>query len=104
VSDQVCSLCHRPVIWATTVYEKPIPLDPDPDPDGNQFVYRDGSGALRTRQRKKGQEPQPFERIHMPHVATCAARRKAPAPPANVTPITAARSLQRGYRYPRRTP
>ena len=96
MSSGVCSLCRRPVIWATTVYEKSIALDPDPDPDGNQFVYRDGTGALRTRQRKKGQEPQPFERIHMPHVASCPARRKPPPLPSNVTPITAARSLRRG--------
>lgn len=100
----MCSLCLLPVIWAVTVYEKSIPLDPDPHADGNQAVYRDGTGALRTRQLKKGQEAQPFERLHMPHVATCSARRKAPPRPANVTPITAARSLQRGYRYPRRTP
>jgi hypothetical protein len=104
VSAQTCGFCHRPLLWAITVYDKPIPLDPDPDPEGNQFVYRDVSGALRARQRKKGQEPQPFERIHMPHVATCTARRKPSPPPSNVTSITAARSLQRGYRYPRRTP
>jgi hypothetical protein len=100
VSPQTCDFCGQRLLWATTVYERPIPLDPDPDPDGNQFVYRDATGALRTRQRKKGQQPQAFERIHMPHVATCAASRK---PPANVTPIIAARSLRRGHRNPRRT-
>lgn len=95
MNAQTCNLCGRPLLWATTVYERPIPLDPTPDPDGNQFVYRDGTGALRTRQAKKGQEPQPFERVHQPHFATCP-KRRAPAPPSNVTPITAARSLRRG--------
>jgi len=90
VSPGVCSLCRRPVIWATTVYEKSIPLDPEPDPDGNQAVYRDVSGALRTRQLKKGQEAQPFEKLHMVHIASCPARRRPTSPvplPSNVIPI-----------------
>ena len=104
MNSQVCSQCYRPVIWATTVYERPIPLDPDPDPDGNQAVMRDGTGALRTRQLKKNQEPADFERLHMPHAATCAARRAPARLPSNVTPITSARSLRGGSTTPRRTP
>lgn len=96
MSAQECDFCGRPLLWATTVYERPIPLDPDPDPKGNQAIYRDGTGALRTRHLKKGQQPQPFEKLHMPHVATCPARKPPAARPANVTPINAARSLRRG--------
>jgi hypothetical protein len=106
-----CSACHRPVKWALTVNSKYLPLDPDPDPAGNQAVHYDHTSTLRTRQLGKDQQPYAYERLYMPHVATCTGpkppgppRPLAPVPvPSNVTPITSAPSLRRGI-PPRRTP
>ena len=98
---RTCSACHQPVKWALTVNNKWIPLDPGPNPDGNQAVHFDHTSTLRTRQLGKDQKPYAYERLHMPHVATCTGpqqpRPRAPVPvPSNVTPITAAPSLRRG--------
>jgi hypothetical protein len=105
MTSGLCSACRKPVLWALTVNNKRIPLDPRPDPDGNQAAYRDGTGGYRTRQLKDDQEPSGYERRYMPHFATCTRRDKpataAPAPtatvlPENVIPISRGRELRRG--------
>lgn len=95
-----CGTCGRPLLWARTVNNKPIPLDQAPDPEGNQAVYRDGTGGWRTRQLRQGEEPFGYERRYMPHAATCGSPEAVVVPirplPANVIPISAARSRRDG--------
>ena len=63
--------CGQRILWARTVNNRPIALNPVPDPEGNQAVYRDGTGTWLTRQLRDGEEPYGYERRLMPHVATC---------------------------------
>ena len=97
-----CRTCDARLLWALTVNGKFLPLDPRPDDAGNQAAYRDGTGGWRTRQLKAGEEPLRHEKRYMPHMATCGKPQAAAVPlrplPANVTPITAARSLRGGPR------
>lgn len=99
-----CRACLKPVIWARTEpRNRWFPLDPKPDPKGNQAAWQDSDGLWRTRQVTEGGEPPwGFETLYMPHVAACEKRKPEPAVPPrlppNVTPISAARSLQGGKR------
>jgi hypothetical protein len=104
VSPQVCRLCLKRVLLARTeAHGRAFLLDPEPDPAGNQAVFRPPAGPLQTRQLNKDEEPRPYETRYMPHIATCTGRKEqAPAPPQNVTPISAARSLRDGRNNPRK--
>jgi hypothetical protein len=99
-----CRKCLRPVLWARTERSRWIALDPKPDPKGNQAAWQDADGTWRTRQVGTASAPPPWdwERVYMPHVASCKPGEAAVTPlkplPANVTPITAARSLRDGGR------
>jgi hypothetical protein len=75
-----CGECHAPVIWALTPLGKRIPLNPRQDPDGNVAAYRDGTGRWCARVLKKDEQPQGYERLYMPHFATCPARRRSSRP------------------------
>lgn len=99
-----CGKCQRQVLWAKTERGKWIPLDPAPDPKGNQAAWQDSDGTWKTRQVGPASDPPwDWEKPFMPHAATCkpeAAVVPARPRPANVTPITAARSLRGGRRTP----
>ncbi|GAA2364819.1 hypothetical protein [Streptomyces carpaticus] len=73
-----CRSCAAPIIWAVTPRQQRMPLDALPDPSGNVAVHRDVAGRLRARV-VSGERPtlEGSERLHMPHFASCPARRKA---------------------------
>ena len=98
-----CRTCDARLLWALTVHGKLMPLDEHPDDAGNQAAYRDGTGGWRTRHLKTGEEPLRHEKRYMPHMATCGKPPQAAVMPlrplpANVVPITAARSRRDGPR------
>jgi len=74
-----CRRCGAPVLLAVTAAGRLQPLNPQPDPAGNVAVYRNAAGSWRARVPNKALPALPYERIHMPHHATC-------KPPATVTP------------------
>lgn len=91
-----CPSCGRPVLWASTERGGHRTLDPAVDDQGNQAVLRDGTGTLRARQLTKDlPTPAPFEKLMMPHVATCPkAPGRVPPPhelPDNVVPLDRSR-------------
>jgi hypothetical protein len=68
-----CPDCCEPVIRTLTAAGRWLAVDPAPHPDGNTAVYRTGTDTVRSR-RPTPEDPQlPWEDMHMPHVATCAA-------------------------------
>lgn len=71
-----CEKCKRPIGFALVSNREGrppsrMPLDPQPDPAGNVAVYRDGSGTLVGRVLGKDGRPLGYERLMMPHFATC---------------------------------
>lgn len=87
---RTCRECGKPVLFAIVSNRqgKPpsrMPLDPRPDPAGNVACYRDGTGAMVGRVLGKGEEKTGYERMWMPHFATCARRQKAAPQPEGVT-------------------
>ncbi|MFE0036799.1 hypothetical protein [Streptomyces sp. NPDC059015] len=69
-----CPDCRRPIRWTTTEAGKRLAVDPDPHPDGNTAIWRDGTGATRSRRPTAELPLCGWERLHKPHVATCPAR------------------------------
>ena len=69
----ICGGCREPLLWAVTIRGKFMPLNPQPDPDGNVAAYKDHLGDMRARTLGKDQPPMGYERVYMPHAATCAA-------------------------------
>jgi hypothetical protein len=81
--------CGKPLLWARTeVRQKWIPLDPKQDPAGNQAAWQDADGTWRTRQLARDEKAWDFERVFMPHVATCTGKHAA-SPAADAAPIPA---------------
>lgn len=85
-----CRECQQPILFAVVSNREGrapsrMPLDPRPDPAGNVACYRDGTGRLLGRVLGKGQERAGYERVYMPHFATCPARQKPAEPPPGVT-------------------
>lgn len=77
-----CGDCGGDVMWTITDAGRRLAVNPTPDPDGNTAAYRDGTGTWRSRRPTDELPPMPWERIYMPHVATCSARGPAdPGPP-----------------------
>lgn len=76
----ICADCHREVLWTVTESGKRLAVDPEPNPDGNAAVYRDGIGTTKSRRPTDEMPLMGWERLHVPHIATCRARRAAPAP------------------------
>jgi hypothetical protein len=97
-----CLRCQKTVLWAKTERGKWMALDPEPDPKGNQAAWKDSDGTWKTRQIGKDNPPWGFEKVHMPHVATCKPEAAVvpikPTLPKNVIPIGAARSRRDGPR------
>lgn len=73
-----CERCGKPIIfgWNPDTKNK-IPLNPKPDPAGNTACYQDGHGTLRARRPTAENRIDPFERLYMPHQATCTGRTPA---------------------------
>jgi hypothetical protein len=74
-----CRECQQPILFAVVSNKqgKPpsrMPLNHKPDPAGNVACYRDGTGTMVGRVLGKGQERVGYERVYMPHFATCAKR------------------------------
>lgn len=69
-----CPDCRAPVLWTITEAGRRLAVDPTPTEDGNTAAYRDGVGTLRSRRPSEELPLLPYERLYMPHVATCAAR------------------------------
>jgi hypothetical protein len=94
-----CRRCQKPVLPARTERGKWIALDPKPDPKGNQAAWQDSDGTWKTRQLSPGSDPPwNWERVHMPHVATCKPEAVVPLKPAlppNVTPVPHLRGADR---------
>jgi hypothetical protein len=90
-----CRDCRRPVLWTTTEAGKRLAVDPEPDPTGNAAVWRDGTGAWRSRRPTAELPLNGWERLHLPHVATCPARAQQLALPAGVTSLAAHRRKRR---------
>ncbi|MBK3597066.1 MULTISPECIES: hypothetical protein [Streptomyces] len=83
-----CHRCHRPIRWTRTEAGRLLAVDPDPDPAGNAAVWRDGTGALRSRRPTAELPLTGWERLHLPHVATCPARHEQQMLPAGVTRLS----------------
>ncbi|WP_228976722.1 hypothetical protein [Streptomyces sp. DH12] len=93
----VCSDCGHEVLWTVTAAGKRLAVDPTPDPSGNTAVVRDGLGAYRSRRPTDELPPMGYERLHVPHIATCQGRRPTPAElPPGVTDLAAYRLKARG--------
>ncbi|MCX5285972.1 hypothetical protein [Streptomyces sp. NBC_00198] len=74
-----CPDCSEAVLWtrtqpgATTAGGKQMPVSRRPDPAGNTAVRRDGTTAWISRRVTDAQPLMGYERLHMPHQATCRA-------------------------------
>lgn len=75
-----CRACGRDVLVAVTMAGRLQPLDPQPDDTGNVAVYRDATGTWRARVPSEILPAHPWEKIHMPHHATCAPPAKPDTP------------------------
>ncbi|MFC8676756.1 hypothetical protein ACFUEN_29225 [Streptomyces griseorubiginosus] len=67
-------LFTRTLPGATTAGGKQLAVSPEPDAGGNTAVRRDGTGAWVSRQVSEQRPLLGYERLHMPHPATCPAR------------------------------
>lgn len=63
--------CDAQIVWAVMAGGKRMPLNADVDPAGNVAVYRDATGTLVGRVLHKDETPEAYERLHLPHFATC---------------------------------
>jgi len=78
-----------------------MPLNVRQDPAGNVAVYRDAAGSLVGRVLGKDAAAVGYERLYMPHAATC--RKETAGPPPGVTSLdawreAAARKAKEGRR------
>ncbi|CAL9432780.1 hypothetical protein SUDANB21_02085 [Streptomyces sp. enrichment culture] len=78
----LCPDCREPVLWTITEAGRRLAVDPTPTEDGNTAAYRDGVGTLRSRRPSEELPLLPYERLYMPHVATCSVRSGAEPPDA----------------------
>ena len=82
-----CHDCRRPILWTITEAGKRLAVDPAPAPAGHTAVWRDGPGRRRSRRPSAELPLTGWERLHMPHVATCPARTEQLALPLGVTSL-----------------
>ncbi len=73
--------CGQKVRWTETEAGVPFAVNLAPDPGGNVAVFRDVRGKLRSRRVTDDRPLLPYERLMMPHVATCKAPPKPKPPP-----------------------
>ncbi len=88
-----CLKCHKPVRATTAESGKRFLVDPVPDPAGNTAVSRDAGGVLRSRRISAERPAAPWERVMMPHAATCKPIPKADPPPRPPRPARSAGGL-----------
>lgn len=104
--------CGDMVIRARTEAMKWQLLNPEPDPAGNVAVRIDPRDNVFARTLRRGEEPVGFEKIYMPHKATCRAEQsvraqRAGGPPGSSSWRSAAarhQALLRARRAQRRRP
>ncbi|MDT0567877.1 hypothetical protein RM704_10415 [Streptomyces sp. DSM 3412] len=90
-----CHDCRRPILWTITEAGKRLAVDPDPDSAGNTAVRCDGVGTWRSRRPTTELPINGWERLHMPHVATCPNRAEQLALPVGVTSLAEHRRKRR---------
>lgn len=98
-----CRYCQQPVVFARTARGKMMPLDVTPNPNGNVACYRDVSGQMVGHVVSETDLALPFERLYMPHFATCKQLPKPDKPsppPANVVPISRGATLRASRQQP----
>lgn len=67
-----CSGCAAPIWFAvTTANRKLMPLDARPNPEGNVAVHQDVTRTYLARVLGKNRTPDSFEKLYMPHFASC---------------------------------
>lgn len=97
-----CQHCAEPIVFAITAAGRRQPLNPDPDPAGNVAVLRDATGTLRARVPSPDLPLMGYERLHMPHAATCTRTRRRPAAspslPAGVVDLATYRTRRKARR------
>jgi hypothetical protein len=89
-----CRACGERIVFAVVGNKQGrppsrMPLNPDPDPAGNVAVYKEATGALVGRVLGKDKQPLGYERLMMPHFATCPKRSQPQQLPQNVTQLDA---------------
>jgi hypothetical protein len=102
-----CRACGKPIIFAVVSNQagRPpsrMPLDPRPDPAGNVACYRDVSATLVGHVLTKGEKPPGYQRLYMPHFATCEKRQPAAQLPEGVTGIAAWKAARTAHAKGRR--
>jgi hypothetical protein len=97
-SCRIGPACRAQVLWVTLATGGRMPVDVAADPEGTVAIYRDAAGRWVGRVLKAGEEPLAYEKRHVTHFATCAAkklqdahRQAVKALPANVIPLDRAR-------------
>ncbi|MFJ4189471.1 hypothetical protein [Kitasatospora sp. NPDC089509] len=60
--------------WTITAAGARLAVDAAPCVLGNIAVYRDGTGTIRSRRPHAELPLLPYERLHLPHAASCIAR------------------------------
>jgi hypothetical protein len=70
-----CRRCQAPIVWATTLRGRHMPIDTPPAQPGNQLaslaVWRQPDGKLRCRHLAKDEPTATGEHYGVPHWATC---------------------------------
>ncbi|WP_371517717.1 hypothetical protein [Kitasatospora sp. NBC_01300] len=69
-----CRRCGTAVHWTITAAGARLAVDVNPCTLGNTAVYRDGTGTIRSRRPTAELPLLSYERLHLPHAATCIAR------------------------------
>jgi hypothetical protein len=91
-----CGRCPASFVFAITDAGRSMPVDVEPDVAGNVAVHVDGAGRVRARVVSKDLPVQPWEKLHLPHFATCGGMAKAPAQRQdNVVPLYRKRAARR---------
>lgn len=85
---RTCKRCPATVRVTTAESGKTFLVDPNPSPDGNTAVWRDVAGVLRSRRISKDNPALPWERVMVPHAATCKPTPKADPPPRRNSPVS----------------
>lgn len=93
----ICDDCGQPVLIAITAAGRRQLLNPQPDEGGNTAVRCDGAGTYRARVPDRELPLFPWERIHMPHPATCDRHLARPAPTPLVRPSVTGKDVLRAW-------
>jgi hypothetical protein len=95
--NAVCPDCGDEVLVAITAAGRRQLLNPEPDEKGNTAAYQTGVGGWRARVPNADLPLLPYERIFMPHPATCDRRLARPAPTPLLQPSVAGKDTLRGW-------